>query len=422
MKRLLQFCAVLALLMLLPAQVSAQDYYWKETAKADFAVDGLHYKYTYSNSSSYIDMYKYDDAVVLTAVVSYNGTSAEDLMEFEIPATVTYGGTTYKVVGVGQYATTAGHNSDTNNSAFKDCSKLEKLTISANVQALFRTSWYANFFGAPSSAKKLTEYVVDSDNPYFCSLDGVIYTKNMKELVVFPPGKMAGGKFEIPNSVEIVRKGAFYHSSLDEVVFDKQMNTINERTFKNASISKVNLKEGVETIGLDAFRECRNLPTIDIPNTVKEIHTSAFEWCVILDNIVIPSGVTAINDRVFRLCYNLKNITLPSTITSIGQYAFQNCKSLPTINLGDLTSLEEIKIGAFSICRNLNNITIPSNVTRIGNYAFGGCLSLTAFNIPDNCELGKGVLFNTPRLETITNTNITRYTLDKSGGLTHGIL
>ena len=71
------------------------------------------------------------------------------------------------------------------------------------------------------------------------------------------------------------------------------------------SIKKVEIQEGVTTIGDSAFRNYNNLTSVSIPNTVTEIGEAAFEWCSNITSIVIPDSVTVIGDRAFDYCDNM---------------------------------------------------------------------------------------------------------------------
>ena len=54
---------------------------------------------------------------------------------------------------------------------------------------------------------KLTHLIVHADNPYFKSIDGVIYTKDGKTLVLCPPGKT--GEFVVPAHATFIAPYAF---------------------------------------------------------------------------------------------------------------------------------------------------------------------------------------------------------------------
>ena len=68
----------------------------------------------------------------------------------------------------------------------------------------------------------------------------------------------------------------------------------------------------VTKIGKNAFKDCKSLTNITIPNSVKEIGDSAFSFCSSLTKIVIPNSVKEIGKNVFAGCNNLKNVTAPA--------------------------------------------------------------------------------------------------------------
>jgi hypothetical protein len=119
----------------------------------------------------------------------------------------------------------------------------------------------------------------------------------------------------------------------------------------NDKITRVNIQDGVTTIGNNAFYWCSNLTSITIPNSVTTIGNHAFYWCSNLTSITIPNSVTTIGGAAFWNCSSLTSITIPNSVTTIGG-------------------------GTFGDCRSLTSITIPNSVTTIGSDAFYGCSSL----------------------------------------------
>lgn len=80
---------------------------------------------------------------------------------------------------------------------------------------------------------------------------------------------------------------------------------------------KYSIRKGVKVIGDYAFYWCRNLNSIDIPNSVTTIGDSAFGACSSLTNINIPNSVKIIGDRAFWGCNFLTCITIPSSVDTI---------------------------------------------------------------------------------------------------------
>ena len=65
--------------------------------------------------------------------------------------------------------------------------------------------------------------------------------------------------------------------------------------------SEINGKK-VTYIGYDVFKDCKNLTSITIPDTVTTIGSFAFLRCESLTNIIIPNSVTFIDFNAFDRC------------------------------------------------------------------------------------------------------------------------
>lgn len=163
----------------------------------------------------------------------------------------------------------------------------------------------------------------------------------------------------------------------------------NNQPWKDLDVKKVVIVSGVTSIGIYAFKYCRNLENIEIPNTVKEIRTGAFSYCSSLDNVVIPNSIDWIWGDVFYYCTSLKNIALPESITGISGCAFEECNSLESIIIP--SKVDSINGGTFRNCRKLKTVVLPEGLVEIAVQAFWGCAGLTNLTIPDSVKyIGEG--------------------------------
>jgi hypothetical protein len=111
---------------------------------------------------------------------------------------------------------------------------------------------------------------------------------------------------------------------------------------------------------------------------LKEIPRGAFRRCRSLAGITIPNGITSIEDGAFQSCISLASLTIPNSVTSIGQYAFQGCTSLTSVTFASPSKVTSIGDGAFQGCTSFTSVTIPDSINSIGPEAFNGCTSLTS--------------------------------------------
>ena len=104
-------------------------------------------------------------------------------------------------------------------------------------------------------------------------------------------------------------------------------------------------------------------------------------------DIVIPeivsygNRVTGVGENAFRECRDLTSVTLPEGITYIGDGAFFFCDNLLSVNIPE--GVMDIGEGAFYQCINLGAITIPASVNSIGLRAFVSCM-LTSITVDEN--------------------------------------
>ena len=211
--------------------------------------------------------------------------------------------------------------------AFMGCRKLEGVYIPA--KTMFSGSEF-------DECKRLKAIEVDPGNPYSCSIDGVVYSKDKETLVKIPGGY--SGDVVIPN--------------------------------------------GVVYIGADAAKNCIRISSVELPDTVTKIGYSAFSGNQI-KSITLPNSITQIDDFAFCSNFQLTEITIPNSVQELGYGAFDQCYNLNKATLG--TGLKTIE-GAIFRESNITDIVIPRNIKSIPESMFSSCQRLKSVRFAGEIE------------------------------------
>ena len=177
------------------------------------------------------------------------------------------------------------------------------------------------------------------------------------------------------------------------VVYNGEIYSVTEigyKAFYNCrNLKSINMPNSISKIGQYAFSSCTGITSISMPNSVITIDACAFQSCSNLQHVSLSDSLIFIGERAFEDCMFLSSLTIPEGVTSIEKNTFRGCQSLSSISIPN--SVLSIGARAFEDCYDLTSITIPHSVTSIGNYSFADCSSMTKIHsnaiIPPICGL-----------------------------------
>lgn len=294
---------------------------------------------------------------------------------------------------------------------------LKSFTIPNSVTDLGKNILY----GAP-----YLEDINYSGNGNYTTIDGVLYNKDLTEIISYPANK-SRYEYTIPSSVSIIGARAFaYSQNLSSLYVTDAVTIIDDEAFYRSSVSNLTLiskgeygfdeyttrlPKYLEYLGDYAFYES-NIRTIcensygssyqPLPDTITYFGEMAFAYSKV-EVVALPASMTVVPDGLFSKCSSLKTIIFNDQLEEIGDYAFEETSitglSFPTslkkigkrafigctqLNYVDLANVETIGKESFYNCSNLKSINIPANVTNIEGGAFYKCSNITQVTFEDS--------------------------------------
>lgn len=313
-----------------------------------------------------------------------------------------------------------------------------------------------------SWASYLESIEVAQGNPYFQSVDNVLFTKDMSTLIQYPVQRH--GEYVVPDTVTTIATGAFlWAQHLTFLTLPQTVTIIEEEAFSYDGLFKlsgVGYKGHKQDIAIGDYNsaltskkwyynfcgpdsshvyttDCDSLCNICLwertppqpahPNSDNDIfrcdicQTEVLQYICVNNKVTITRyincvethldipatingyPVTRIGKNAFNGC-NLKAITLPNSLIEIGENAFAYT-SFSSVSIPDgVTTIEE---GAF-FASTLTSVTFPNSLTFIGKEAFA-LSSLSSVSIPDGVTTIEADAFYKSNLKTVTLPNSLSY-------------
>lgn len=224
--------------------------------------------------------------------------------------------------------------------------------------------------GAFSRVNSLNNILVDDNNNYFKSIDGILYSKDGILLHSYPSGKNSNN-FVIPNNVEEINEYAFsYNHNLTRVIFPDSLKIIGNRAFYGSKIRGIIIPSNVTSIGNEAFSW----------DSIQDVDNSLNYMVVLNPNAELGNNLCS----SFSPMYGYENSTAQEYaethkcnfgVINEGQKEFKDIKELsveiPSIEYEENNNIPEviIKDGSYTLVKDVDYKLECSNNTYPTSYA-----------------------------------------------------
>ncbi|MBO4336619.1 MAG: leucine-rich repeat domain-containing protein, partial [Lachnospiraceae bacterium] len=139
-----------------------------------------------------------------------------------------------------------------------------------------------------------------------------------------------------------------------------KVTAIADKALKGTAVEKLTISDGIETIGNEAFANCKKLTSVKIGKDVTRIGNKAFTGCPKLKSVTIGKKVTSIGNSAFAKCTSLKKITIPASVKTLGSKAFFGCNNLGTIKIKTkYLTQKSVKAKAFAGTKANVKVSVP---------------------------------------------------------------
>lgn len=346
------------------------------------------------------------------------GLESNETTNVVIPSTVKYGDGEATVEGIMI-------------DAFRDCPKLESLTIAGSIME-FYSSDFGQIPDHPfSGTPDLKELIFDSGEGYInlpypfvedsWNLDHLIINRPFNSIFLVNNRWENHPVFEgirvntvelfpddVPSGMESLPDNVFQKSDIKTLVVGPALASLGVNTFidMQQSINNILIKESKYPLRLygtvvttedagnglgtmwstnyPSFDESAisGLNYVDMERQLDILPQTKFFSSV--RELNIGQGIKEIQSNAFSEAEHLEVVRISEGIENIGYGAFGGCRELKEVYLP--SSIEEIASNLFTDCSSLTKVLIPFGIKKIGSGAFMMCQSLKEIEFPSSLK------------------------------------
>ena len=241
-------------------------------------------------------------------------------------------------------------------SAFEGCSALDMVALPASVSSIQYDAFYGTTIQDVYYSGSSTDWDEIEIGGYNGALTetGIHYSSTPNPLPA-PSGSGSNDPEQGAPDTAALRGNAHeddyrYYSGGTTLYFDTYTGYItgSQSEASHVVIPDAILGVPVMAIGKEAFRDNKDIASIELPASLVYIGANAFRGCSRLVSVEIPEGVTLIGASAFEGCSALNVAALPTSVSSIRSDAFYSTDLKDVYYRGTNTAWTGIKIGSYN--------------------------------------------------------------------------
>lgn len=180
-----------------------------------------------------------------STVVNYPDFKGDSI---RIDETISFNNQTYTIIQI-------------DHMAFANLTTLKKVILPSTISSInpMGLSYY-------TSVEKV---LIDPANPYFTVIDDVVYSKDMKSLVFYPPYKK-DSIFVVPEGPSVIRADAIHAKLLQDLTLPLTLKELEDYAISSSSLKRVVLQDSVTYLDYGGI-SCINLEEIIFGNQLQKL-------------------------------------------------------------------------------------------------------------------------------------------------------
>ena len=214
------------------------------------------------------------------------------------------------------------------NMAFYRLSKLQSIVIPNTVSTIGKKSFEScaelQFIKLPQSLTSIDDYAFRSCS----SMKALSFPDNVQKIgsYAFSGCKSAfeNNALVLPKKLQTILSNAFEYCKLRSVIWNEDLNYIGTWAFCDNDFEEISIPGCVESSGFRSFESCKLLKKVELQEGVMTVGQWCFNGCEKLSKVILPSTLTRLVDP-FDGCYLLKDVYVKAIVPPVlDSYQFRD--------------------------------------------------------------------------------------------------